>query len=96
VNIPTLATILHAAGGKSPIVTLQNAGRGTRRLGRQGEIIKDEFDIIDIADRHCGCRELRSDGVVRYAHRVCRWFDMHTRARLSSYKKCGYNVVAQR
>lgn len=46
IDIPTLGAIINAAGGKSEIATLQNIGRGSRRVEgvKEDIILKDYFD----------------------------------------------------
>ena len=94
VDIPELKSIVHAGGGASHIAALQNAGRGMRRRDGAGNLVKDVVPIYDIADVHCGCKS--TDPVSkksRYAHRVCRWMERHTRSRLRAYLGEGYEVV---
>lgn len=93
VNIPGLRTVVHAAGGASAITTLQNAGRGMRRRDRAGNVTKDAFLVLDIADAHCGCRHKREDGKWHYHHKTCAWFARHTRARRAAYLGERYEVV---
>jgi superfamily II DNA or RNA helicase len=94
VNIPCLRTVVHAAGGKSHIVTLQNAGRGTRRRDRDGSVVKDEVEVFDIADRGCGCKvKPLTGGPARYAHKSCEWLEKHTRSRIRAYLGEGYELV---
>ena len=46
-DIPSLASIVVGAGGKSAIATLQRLGRGTRTDGGK----KTEFQVFDVADK---------------------------------------------
>ena len=93
VNIPSLAAVLHLAGGKAQIAPLQNAGRGARARDRTGAVVKTAFEVWDIADVHCGCRAVTPEGGVVYRHRTCKWFDEHARARFREYRDEGYEVV---
>lgn len=47
IDIPSLASVIVAAGGKSTIATLQRIGRGMRTDGGQ----KMEFEVYDVLDR---------------------------------------------
>jgi superfamily II DNA or RNA helicase len=92
VNIPTLATVINAAGGKSHIAALQQAGRGSRRLGRDGSVVKDHFTVVDFLDEGCGCG--RMVGKVRvFSHKPCEWLHNHARSRRRAYLGEGYEVI---
>jgi superfamily II DNA or RNA helicase len=94
VNIPSLRTVVSAAGGKSEIAALQNAGRGSRRRDREGAVSKEEFVVYDIADTPCAhCGLVGTEGELVFRHRVCQWFARHTRARHASYLAEGYAVL---
>lgn len=93
VNIPCLLSVVNAAGGKSHITTLQNAGRGMRRRDRQGAVVKDAFEVYDIADVSCGCRSKGADGRARYRHKACQWLERHARDRRRAYLGEGFAVV---
>lgn len=94
VNIPTLASVVCTAGGKSAIAALQNAGRGSRRRDRAGGVAKEEFTVYDVADRACPrCGIVDADGVRLYDHKACEWFDRHSAARHAAYLSEGYTVL---
>lgn len=64
IDIPSLGTVINAAGGKSEIMTIQAIGRGLRKVeGKDEVIIRDYFD-----NSH---RYLIS----HFGERVCLYFD---------------------
>lgn len=51
VDVPSLRTVINAAGGKSIIDALQKLGRGSRlEKDADGQVVKDTFDLIDVMD----------------------------------------------
>jgi superfamily II DNA or RNA helicase len=92
VNIPTLATVVNAAGGKSHIAALQQAGRGSRRLDRTGAVVKDAFTVVDLLDEGCGCRRAVDKRSV-YDHKPCEWLHKHAKSRRRAYVTEGYEVI---
>ena len=92
INIPTLATVINAAGGKSHIAALQQAGRGSRRLDRAGNVVKDAFTVVDLLDVGCGCRRTVDKRGV-YDHKPCQWLHAHARSRRRAYLGEGYEVI---
>lgn len=51
VDVPSLRSVINAAGGRSVIAAIQKAGRGMRvERDRAGEVVKDEFEIWDVLD----------------------------------------------
>ncbi len=66
VDIPMLGSIINAAGGKSEIATIQNIGRGMRRV----EGVKEEIILIDYFDN--SHRFLRD----HFAERLVLYFSM--------------------
>jgi len=93
VNVPSLQSVLNAAGGKSHITTLQQAGRGSRRLDKFGKVVKDEFTVIDVTDQNCGCKTKGHDGKAHWKHKVCEWADKHSRSRRRAYLNEGYAIT---
>lgn len=87
IDIPELRSIIIASGGKSAIMVLQNTGRGTRRHGTSGEVIKDEFTVYDFQDLGCGCHAM---------HDSCKWLEKHTRERLAAYAMEKYPVYVKK
>jgi superfamily II DNA or RNA helicase len=52
VDVPELRSVVIASGGQSTIATLQRLGRGMRvERDASGEVIKDAFEVYDIADK---------------------------------------------
>ena len=57
IDIPELRSVVIASGGKSVIAALQRIGRGMRvQRDAAGNVVKDTFEVFDIADK--GCRWL--------------------------------------
>lgn len=57
IDIPELRSVVIASGGKSVIAALQRIGRGMRvQRDAAGNVIKDTFEVFDVADK--GCRWL--------------------------------------
>lgn len=86
IDIPELQSVVIASGGKGAIMVLQDVGRGMRRHSSDGKVTKTEFDVIDFADRGCGC-------MVPNRHRGCNWLEKHTRKRLAAYATEKYEVL---
>jgi len=82
VDIPEIATVIQAAGGKSVIDVIQKVGRGSRRHQKDGST-KDEFYVYDIMDRECGCGG---------KHKGCQWLVKHSEERRSAYERFGYTI----
>jgi superfamily II DNA or RNA helicase len=95
VDIPELMSVVLADGGKSVIASVQSTGRGSRTKDQHGNTIKTEFDVYDIADRDCGCRYKDPYGGWSYAHPPCKWLDSHTRKRIQTYKREGYEIIEE-
>jgi superfamily II DNA or RNA helicase len=97
VNVPTLASVVNVAGGKSHIAALQQTGRGSRRMDRDGQVVKDAFDVFDISDVNCGCKrpDPTQKGKSKWRHRACQWLERHARARRKAYLGEGYEVVEE-
>jgi superfamily II DNA or RNA helicase len=54
IDIPELRSVVIASGGKSVIAALQRIGRGMRvQKDAQGKVIKDTFEVFDVADKGC-------------------------------------------
>lgn len=52
VDIPSLRSVIVASGGRSVIAAIQRVGRGTRiERNHAGVVIKDSFEVWDVADR---------------------------------------------
>lgn len=79
VDIPELASVVVATGGKSAVAAIQRMGRATRRTDA-----KSTFELYDIFDYTVGT-DHRSPGPYR-------WVEKHARARALSYAKQGHNV----
>ncbi len=76
IDIPELMSVIIGAGGKSTIAVLQDIGRGMRRHSMDGSVVKDEFEVFDIQDLGCGCRN---------RHKSCKWLGRHTQDRLRAF-----------
>lgn len=87
VDIPEIATVIQASGGKSTIDIIQKVGRGSRRHLKDGTT-KDDFYVYDILDRGCGCTG-------RQQHKGCEWLEKHSRERKRAYEKFGYVVKTE-
>jgi len=77
---------------KSHIAALQQAGRGSRRLDRAGNVVKDAFTVVDLLDVGCGCRRTVDKRGV-YDHKPCEWLHAHARSRRRAYLGEGYEVI---
>jgi superfamily II DNA or RNA helicase len=64
IDIPSLGSIVNAAGGKSEIVTIQSIGRGLRTTGDKKEVIL--VDYFDPSNRYL---------VDHFGHRLTLYFD---------------------
>lgn len=82
VDIPEVATVIQASGGKSTIDVIQKVGRGSRRHQKDGST-KDEFYVYDILDRECGCGG---------RHKGCQWLETHSSERQAAYERFGYSI----
>lgn len=82
VDIPEVATVIQASGGKSVIDVIQKVGRGSRRHQKDGTT-KDEFYVYDILDRGCGCGG---------RHKGCKWLEDHSAERQIAYERFGYII----
>lgn len=87
IDVPELRSVIHAPGGKSQIVVLQNLGRGSRRHDKSGRVTKDEFEVYDIQDVGCGCSGL---------HENCKWVHKHTKMRLAAYASEKFQVFVRK
>lgn len=88
VDVPELRSVIVGSGGKSVIATLQRIGRGMRiERDENGEVVSDTFEVWDIFDAGCGCKE---DG--GGTHNGCRWIEKHTRTRVHAYVSEGYET----
>ncbi len=85
-DLPSLRSVVVASGGRSVIASLQRVGRGMRRA--EG---KDEFVVVDFADRGCGCDQAGRSVLAQ--HPGCRWLERHTRERRSAYLRERFEVV---
>jgi late competence protein required for DNA uptake (superfamily II DNA/RNA helicase) len=81
IDIPSLASVVVATGGASPVAAIQRIGRGMRVDAVTG---KSTFEVWDFADQGCGC-----DG----AHTGCRWIERHARERAKAYRAEGFEVA---
>lgn len=79
VDIPSLLSVVIAAGGASCIAALQRIGRGMRASAG-----KSEFEVWDILDADCGCNGKEHSG--------CRWLQRHSRERVRAYEAEGHQV----
>jgi superfamily II DNA or RNA helicase len=50
IDLPSLRSVVVAAGLKSNIAAVQRIGRGMRRFARDGTVTKTEFNVWDVAD----------------------------------------------
>lgn len=90
IDIPELRSVVVASGGKSIISALQRIGRGMRRS--EG---KYEFQVYDIMDRGCGCKDVRdlaTGGYLVTKHTGCDWLERHARRRRRAYQREGMTV----
>jgi superfamily II DNA or RNA helicase/intein/homing endonuclease len=87
VDIPTIRSVVIAAGGQSVIAALQRIGRGMRADKATG---KRTFDVIDFLDVGCGC--VQNHGRDEKPHSGCKWLERHSRARRAAYRSDGYEV----
>ncbi len=83
VDIPEVATVIQASGGKSTIDVIQKVGRGSRRHQKDGST-KDVFYVYDILDRECGCGG---------RHKGCQWVETHSSERQEAYERFGYTIA---
>jgi superfamily II DNA or RNA helicase len=94
IDVPSLRSVVIASGGKSVIAALQRIGRGMRVEKKGGAVVKDTFDVYDVADIGCGCdkaaRDLGTPG--KGLHNSCRWLTRHTRERERAYISEGHAV----
>jgi superfamily II DNA or RNA helicase len=85
IDIPSLASVVHAGGGKSEIGTLQRIGRGMRLS--EG---KTHVEVVDILDEECPvCATIKQS----MWHLSCRWLHRHSGARLAAYRREKHTVV---
>lgn len=88
VDIPEIATVIQASGGKAVVDIIQKVGRGSRRHMKDGTT-KDNFYVFDILDRGCGCRGSQQ-------HKGCQWLEKHSQERKNAYERFGYVVKTER
>jgi len=88
VDIPEIATVIQASGGKAVVDIIQKVGRGSRRHMKDGTT-KDNFYVFDILDRGCGCRGSQQ-------HKGCQWLEKHSQERKNAYERFGYVVRTER
>lgn len=80
VDIPELAAVVVATGGKSAVAAIQRLGRATRRTED-----KDTFVLYDFFDHTIGAD--------RESPAPYKWCEHHARARARAYMKQGHRVV---
>lgn len=92
IDVPELRSVVVASGGKSVIAALQRIGRGMRSAAG-----KTTFDVYDIADKGCGCREAaRAMGTPDVGvHGGCKWLERHTKARRRAYLVEGHTTTME-
>lgn len=98
-DVPELRSVIVASGGKSVIATLQRIGRGMRvEKDAAGAVVKGTFEVFDIADTGCGCKQSAKDlGVEGYGiHPGCKWLERHTKERLDAYLSEGHSTTVER
>lgn len=94
VDIPELMHVVNAAGGKAHIPVVQQTGRGSRRFdATTGAVVKDAFDVTDVADTDCGCAYKDENGRTAWKHKSCEWLVRHSRSRRAAYVGEGYSLV---
>ncbi len=104
VDIPSLRSVVIAAGGQSIIATVQRMGRGMRA---DAATHKTAFEVWDVADVGCGCTspgkltpEQRAlieeplSGEIT-VHPACKWLEKHTKIRKRAYEKEGFEVIME-
>lgn len=104
VDIPSLRSVVIAAGGQSIVATVQRMGRGMRA---DAATHKTEFEVWDVADVGCGCTspgkltpEQRAlieeplSGEIA-VHPACKWLEKHTKIRKRAYEKEGFEVIME-
>jgi superfamily II DNA or RNA helicase len=88
VDIPEIATVIQASGGKAVVDIIQKVGRGSRRHMKDGTT-KDNFYVFDVLDRGCGCQG-------KQQHKGCQWLEKHSQERKQAYERFGYVVKTER
>jgi len=83
IDIAEIKSVINAAGGKAVIDVIQKIGRGSRRMLADGTT-KDDFWVVDLDDKGCGCQG---------GHTSCEWFERHASQRRAAYRKFGYTVI---
>jgi superfamily II DNA or RNA helicase len=87
VDIPEIATVINAAGGKATIDVIQKVGRGSRIRQPDGSM-KETFEVYDVFDVGCGC-----EGEL---HKSCEWLYNHSKSRRKAYEQFGYVVRSEK
>jgi len=98
-DVPELRSVVVASGGKSVIATLQRIGRGMRvEKDAAGNVIKNTFEVFDIADTGCGCREAaKLMGHEGFGiHPGCKWLEHHTKERRDAYLGEGHTTTIEK
>jgi len=85
VDIPSLRSVVIAAGGASIIAALQRIGRGMRADKASA---KTEFEVYDVFDAGCGC----SASPRPEQHTGCRWLRRHSLERRKAYEAEGFTI----
>lgn len=86
IDVPSLRSVVVAAGGQSTVAAVQRLGRGIRADQKTG---KTAFDVYDIWDTGCGCTP------ADIQHDACKWLEKHTLQRVRAYKTEGYDVLRE-
>lgn len=87
IDIPSLAAVIHAGGGKSEIGTLQRLGRGMRLS--PGKTHVEMIDILDGPCPECAAKKKKDPTY----HKSCRWLATHSAGRVASYRREKHPVV---
>jgi superfamily II DNA or RNA helicase len=80
IDVPSLRSVIVAAGGKSTIATLQRLGRGMRvEKDAAGNVVAGgaEFEVWDVLDKGN------------------KWLEKHARARLNAFQGEGYETFVE-
>lgn len=82
VDVPELASVVVASGGRSPIASIQRVGRGMRATAT-----KKDFEVWDFDDK--APRDEAGDPL------GSTWLERHARLRLKAYAREGYEVAIE-
>ena len=91
-DIPSLASLINAAGGASAIEAIQRVGRALRVVrDDSGKVVKAQADIYDIHDIDPKVSNGKTGRKVKTKARD--WFQKHAESRVGHYKSQGYPII---